>query len=163
MIVDDNHVVNIHYTLKNTKGEVLDSSEGAAPLAYIQGIGNLIPGLEKQLHGKKAGDTLVAIVAPGDAYGEYDAAMLHVVPKSGFQSADGEEGPEIGLQVQLETEQGIVIATVTAVEGENVTLDLNHPLAGEELHFDVEIIDVRPATKTELDHGHVHGEGGHHH
>ena len=163
MIVDDNHVVNIHYTLKNTKGEVLDSSEGAAPLAYIQGIGNLIPGLEKQLHGKKAGDTLVAIVAAGDAYGEYDAAMLHVVPKSGFQSADGEEGPEVGLQVQLETEQGIVIATVTAVEGENVTLDLNHPLAGEELHFDVEIIDVRPATKTELDHGHVHGEGGHHH
>jgi FKBP-type peptidyl-prolyl cis-trans isomerase SlyD len=163
MIVDDNHVVNIHYTLKNTKGEVLDSSEGAAPLAYIQGIGNLIPGLEKQLHGKKAGDTLVAIVAPSDAYGEYDAAMLHVVPKSGFQSADGEEGPEVGLQVQLETEQGIVIATVTAVEGENVTLDLNHPLAGEELHFEVEIIDVRPATKTELDHGHVHGEGGHHH
>ena len=163
MIVDDNHVVNIHYTLKNTKGEVLDSSEGAAPLAYIQGIGNLIPGLEKQLHGKKAGDTLVAIVAAGVAYGEYDAAMLHVVPKSGFQSADGEEGPEVGLQVQLETEQGIVIATVTAVEGENVTLDLNHPLAGEELHFEVEIIDVRPATKTELDHGHVHGEGGHHH
>jgi FKBP-type peptidyl-prolyl cis-trans isomerase SlyD len=163
MIVEDNRVVNIHYTLKNAAGEVLDSSEGRAPLAYIQGIGNLIPGLERELHGKKAGDKVNAIIAPADAYGEYDEAMLHTVPRSGFRAEEGEEGPEVGLQVQLETEQGIVIATVTKVDGDDVTLDLNHPLAGEQLFFDVEIMHVRPATKVELDHGHAHGEGGHHH
>jgi len=163
MTIEDNRVVNIHYTLRNSDGEVLDSSEGRGPLAYIQGIGNLIPGLERELQGKQAGEKVKAVIAPADAYGEYDDAMLHVVPKSGFQGSGDGDGLEVGLQVQLETEQGIVIATVTAIEGEDVTLDLNHPLAGSELHFDVEIIGVRPATKDELDHGHVHGEGGHHH
>lgn len=162
MTIEDQRVVNIHYTLRNTQGEVLDSSEGRAPLAYIQGIGNLIPGLEAELNGKQVGDKIKAVIAPKDAYGEYDEKMLHKVPKSGFRG-EGDEQVQVGMQVQVDTGEGHAIATVTAVEGEDVTLDLNHPLAGEELHFDVEIMGVRAATEEELQHGHAHGEGGHHH
>jgi FKBP-type peptidyl-prolyl cis-trans isomerase SlyD len=162
MIIEDHRVVTIHYTLKDASGETLDSSEGRSPLAYIQGIGNLISGLEKQLHGRSAGEKLKAVIAPADAYGEYDDKMCHIVPLSGFQSAAGEE-LQVGMQVQIDTGDGVTIATVTSIEGEDVTLDLNHPLAGTELHFDVEVVGVRAATEEELDHGHAHGEGGHHH
>ncbi|MCF8257907.1 MAG: peptidylprolyl isomerase [Flavobacteriales bacterium] len=162
MIIEDHRVVNIHYTLKDAQGEVLDSSEGREPLAYIQGIGNLIPGLEAELHGKTKGDKVKAVIAPADAYGEYDEQLKHLVPLSGFQS-HGDEQLEVGMQVQVDTGQGHAVALVTEIEGDNVTLDLNHPLAGTELHFDVEIMGVRAATEEELDHGHVHGAGGHHH
>jgi FKBP-type peptidyl-prolyl cis-trans isomerase SlyD len=160
MKVSKNKVVSIHYTLKNSEGQILDSSSGREPLYYIQGIGNLIPGLENELENKQVGDKLQAVITPEHAYGERHDSLVQQVSKSGFQ---GDEELSIGMQVQIETNQGVNIAVVTEISGENVTLDLNHPLAGETLHFDVEVMSLRDASKEELDHGHVHGPGGHHH
>ena len=162
MNITKNKVALIHYTLKDDNGEVLDSSEGKDPLAYIQGIGNLIPGLEEKLEGKAAGDKIETIVSPEKGYGVRSEENVHVVPLSSFQ-ADGDEKLVEGMQVRVETNQGVALADVAKIEGDDVTLDLNHPLAGETLHFNVEVIDVRDATKEELDHGHAHGPGGHHH
>ncbi len=152
----------MHYTLKDNSGETLDSSEGREPLAFIHGIGNIIVGLEEQLEGKAAGDKVKATVSPEKGYGLRSDENVHIVPLSSFQ-ADGDEQLTEGMQVRVETSQGVSIADVTKIDGEEVTLDLNHPLAGETLHFEVEIVDVRDATKDELDHGHAHGPGGHHH
>ena len=155
-----NKLVQMHYKLTDDNNTILDSSEGREPLSFIQGIGNIIIGLEKQLNGKEAGDKLNAVVNPAEGYGERDDKLEQIVPKSGFQ---GDEEMKVGMQVQIGTEQGNAIASVTKIEGENVTLDMNHPLAGVTLHFDVEVVSVREATKEELEHGHVHGPGGHHH
>ena len=157
MKVAKNKVVSIHYTLTSDKGEILDTSEGKSPLAYIHGTGQLIPGLEKELESKEANDEVKAVVAPEDAYGVYNHDQVFVVGKDGFQ---GEEELTVGLQVQVDTGQGQAVGIVTKIEGENVTLDLNHPLAGQILHFEVKITDVRDATPEELSHGHAHGEGG---
>jgi len=162
MKIEKNKVVQIHYTLSNEEGQVMDSSANSEPLSYIQGIGNLIPGLENELEGKAVGDKLIAVIQPADAYGERDAQKQHVVPKSGFRS-EGSEELQIGMRVQVDTGEQKAVAMVTNIEGENVTLDLNHPLAGMTLHFDVEVIEVRDAQQEELDHGHVHGPGGHQH
>lgn len=153
-------VVLIHYTLKNNQGEVLDSSSGSDPLAYLHGHGNIIPGLESQLVGKNVGDKLSTKIAPADGYGEHDAQMIQQVPKEAFQGA-----PEItvGMQFQAEGPDGAQMVTVTAVEAETVTVDGNHPLAGQDLNFDVEIMEIREASAEELSHGHVHGPGGHDH
>jgi len=158
--IQKDSVVLIHYTLKNNAGEVLDSSSGADPLAYLHGHGNIIPGLESQLEGKGVGDKLNASVKPADGYGEHDAQMIQEVPKEAFQGA-----PEItvGMQFQAQGPNGAQMVTVTKVEGESVTVDGNHPLAGEHLNFDVEVMEVREASAEELSHGHVHGPGGHHH
>ena len=150
----------MHYTLKDEQGETIDSSQGHEPLAYIQGIGNIIPGLEDALEGKTKGDKLEVTIAPEDGYGERQENMVQKEAKSGFQ---GDEELVVGMQVQVETKNGPAIAMVSEIEGEDVTLDLNHPLAGVTLNFDVEVMDVREATDEELDHGHVHGPGGHHH
>lgn len=152
----------MHYTLKDNSGETLDSSEGHEPLAFIQGIGNIIAGLEEQLEGKAVGDKAKVVLTPEKGYGHRNEYNVHIVPLSGFQ-ADDDEKLEVGMQVRVETNEGVSIADVAKIEGDEVTLDLNHPLAGETLHFDVEIIDIREATKQELEHGHVHGPGGHHH
>ena len=160
MKIENNRVVQIHYTLKDDQGEILDSSVGQSPLPYIHGIGALIPGLESELLGKKAGDKFTAVIAPADGYGEYDEEQVYEVPADGFQ---GDDELEPGMQVQLDTEDGPAIATITDIENDVVTLDLNHPLAGISLHFDVEVIEVREATQQELDHGHVHTPGAHHH
>lgn len=160
MKIEDNKVVQIHYHLTDSDGNVLDSSEGREPLAYIHGVGNIIIGLEKQLAGKSAGDKVKAVVEPAEGYGERDDNLMQKVPKSGFQ---GDEELQVGMQVQVGTEQGTAIASVAKIEGEDVTLDVNHPLAGVTLNFDVDVVDVRDASKEELDHGHVHGPGGHQH
>ena len=160
MKVEKNKVVSINYTLKSDKGELLDTSEGKSPLPYIHGTGQLIPGLEKELEGKEPGTDLTVVIPPAEAYGEYSEEQVFVVGKEGFQ---GEEELVVGLQVQLDTGNGQAIGVVTKIEDENVTLDLNHPLAGATLHFEVKIVDVRDASKEELDHGHSHGEGGHQH
>jgi FKBP-type peptidyl-prolyl cis-trans isomerase SlyD len=160
MQISADKVVLINYTLTNSKGEKLDSSEGREPLAYIHGYGNLIPGLERDLEGKKTGDSFKASIAPDDAYGVRTEENVHLVSKSGFQ---GDEEMFEGMQVQVETNDGPVMAHITSIKGDDVTLDLNHPLAGETLHFDVEVVEVRDASKDELAHGHVHGPGGHHH
>lgn len=153
-------VVTLNYTLKNSEGTLLDTSEGREPLVYLHGVGALIPGLEKELEGKGAGDKLNAVIAPEHAYGERRDDLMKLVPKSGFQ---GEEKMVVGMQVQLQTEHGPAIATISKIEGEDVTLDLNHPLAGMTLHFDVAVEDIREATEDEISHGHVHGPGGHNH
>jgi len=160
MKVEKDKVASIHYTLKSDKDEVLDSSEGKSPLSYIHGSGQLIPGLEKELEGKEVGAELTIVVPPADAYGEYNEEQVFVVGKDGFQ---GEEELTVGLQIQVDTGQGQAVGVVTKIEGDNVTLDLNHPLAGANLHFDVKIEDIRDASPEELDHGHAHGEGGHQH
>ncbi len=162
MTITENKVVLIHYTLKDNSGETLDTSEGREPLAFIQGIGNIIAGLEEQLEGKAVGDKVKATVTPEKGYGIRSEENVHIVPLSSFQ-ADGEEKLVEGMQVRVETNDGVSIADVAKIDGEDVTLDMNHPLAGETLHFDVEIVDIREATKQELEHGHAHGPGGHHH
>lgn len=160
MEIADQRVVVIHYTLTNDQGEVLDSSRGGEPLAYLQGAGNLISGLEKGLLGKKAGDALKVDVAPAEAYGERNDDLIQQVPRRAFQ---GVKDIKAGMSFQAQGPAGPMSVTVTRVVGDMVTVDGNHPLAGENLHFDVEVVDVRAATAEEMSHGHVHGEGGHHH
>ncbi|BBG30471.1 MULTISPECIES: FKBP-type peptidyl-prolyl cis-trans isomerase [Zymobacter] len=160
MQIAQNSVVAFHYKLTNDAGEVVDSSEGREPLTYIHGAGNIIPGLEKQLEGHKAGDSLTAHVEAAEAYGEKNPQMIQQVPAAAFQ---GVENVEPGMQFQAQTEQGPLLVTVVDVEGDTVTVDGNHPLAGQALHFDVTVDSVREASEEELAHGHVHGAGGVHH
>lgn len=160
MPVAQDSVVTIHYTLKDDAGTVLDSSSPQEPLAYLHGHGNLIPGLEKELEGKNAGDALSVTIAPADGYGEYDDRLVQSVPR---RSLRGIKDVKPGMHLHAQTEDGPRTVTVTKVLGDMVTLDGNHPLAGKSLHFDVRIEEVRPATEEELSHGHVHGAHGHHH
>ncbi len=160
MEISADRVVTIHYTLKNDAGTVLDSSSGGEPLAYIQGHGNLVSGLEKALEGRKGGETLSVAVPPTEGYGIHDQALIQRVPKRSLQGAGDIKK---GMQFQARTEDGMRVFTVTAVVGDMVTLDGNHPLADQTLHFDIEIVEVREATAEELDHGHVHGADEHHH
>ena len=155
MRVEEHAVVLIHYVLTNDDKEVLDSSEGQDPLAYLHGTGHLIPGLEAQLLGKTAGDKLDVTVQPGDGYGEFNEELVQVVPNDVF---DGVESIEPGMQFQTSNEDGSDGETITVVSVENdeVTIDGNHTLAGVTLHFAVDIIEVREATAEELEHGHVH-------
>ncbi len=161
MAITENSVVAFHYTLTDEQGTTIDSSAGKEPLAYLHGAGNIIPGLEKELLGKAVGDKMQVTVAPAEGYGETLPEMIQEVPKEAFQ---GVESVEVGMQFEAQTEQGgAVPVTVTAVTETTVTVDGNHPLAGKTLNFDVEITDVREASAEELEHGHVHGPGGHHH
>jgi FKBP-type peptidyl-prolyl cis-trans isomerase SlyD len=153
-------VVLIHYTLKDDDGKVLDSSAGGEPLAYIQGHGNLVTGLEKALEGKTQGNRIAVTLPPAEGYGVRNEELVQRVPKRSLQRA-GEIRK--GMQFQAQTDEGMRVFTVTTVVGDMVTLDGNHPLADQNLHFDVEVVEVRTATSEELEHGHVHGPGGHHH
>ncbi len=153
-------VVAFHYTLTNDEGEVLDSSLERGPLAYLQGAGNIVPGLEAQMAGHVAGDRFTADVAAADGYGDYISELVQVVPRASFAGVDE---LEVGMQFQAQTGQGAIAVVVTAIDGDEVTVDGNHPLAGETLHFAVEIVEVRAASDEEVQHGHVHGAGGHHH
>ena len=156
MQITKHKVAAIHYTLTNNEGNVLDSSEGREPLYYIQGIGNLIPGMEEGLEGKKQGDKFNIKVSPEKGYGVKDDKMMQRVPRSAFG------GGEIKKGMQFQTNQGQIV-TVTEVGLNEITVDANHPLAGVELNFAVEVLSIREATAEELEHGHVHGPGGHHH
>lgn len=160
MQIAEQTVVSLNYTLKNSDGNLLDTSEGRSPLVYLHGVGALISGLEDELQGKVQGDKINAVIPPEKAYGSRSEDLVKLVSKDGFQ---GEEEIHEGMQVQLETEHGPAIALITKIEGNDVTLDLNHPLADMTLHFDVEIVDVRAATADEISHGHAHGPGGHQH
>jgi FKBP-type peptidyl-prolyl cis-trans isomerase SlyD len=153
-------VVSIHYTLTNSEGNVLDSSSGSQPLAYLHGFGNIIPGLENALEGKGTGDKLSVTVEPDQGYGPRDERLVQAVPRSAFK---GVEDIAPGMQFQAQGPQGARLVVVTQVGDDEVTVDANHPLAGQTLHFDVEVSEVRDATAEELEHGHVHGPGGHHH
>lgn len=161
MNVAQDKVVIIHYTLRNDAGSVIDSSSGGDPLAYIHGQGNIIPGLEKALEGKVKGDKVSVKVEPAEGYGVRDASLVQQVPRRSF---GGVSNIQPGMQFHAQTSQGHTrVVTVVGVKGDMVTVDGNHPLAGENLNFDVEIAEVRDATDEELAHGHVHGPGGHHH
>ena len=160
MQIAENAVALFHYTLTNDAGEVLDSSRGREPLAYLHGAGNIVPGLEEAMEGKKVGDAFKVDVAPEDGYGLHHEGLVQDVPRAAFQGVDEIEP---GMSFQAQTPQGVHSVTVTKVTPETVTVDGNHPLAGQTLHFDVEVTEVRAATEEELQHGHVHGAGGHHH
>jgi len=160
MQVAKNKVVGIDYKLTDGSGKMIDSSANHGPLYYIQGTGSLIPGLEAALEGKGAGENIKVKSDAKDGYGERNDSLCQQVPRSQFESS---EALEVGMQFEVETEQGELVVMVTAVDGENVTVDGNHPLAGMDLHFDVTVKEVREATAEELAHGHVHGEHGHHH
>jgi FKBP-type peptidyl-prolyl cis-trans isomerase SlyD len=160
MQIANNKVVSIHYKLTNDDGDILDSSEGQEPLAYLHGLGNIIPGLESALIGRAVGDKFSVTVAPADGYGERDNEMVQSVPKSSFQGVD-QIVP--GMQFQAQSPEGMQLVTVIDVDGDEVILDGNHPMAGITLTFDVEVTEIRDATAKELEHGHVHGPGGHHH
>lgn len=139
MKIAENAAVSIHYTLTNDAGEVLDSSQGQEPLDYIHGSGQIIPGLEAALEGKQVGDTLQVTIAPEDAYGPRHEELIQPVPREAFEGVDDIEP---GMQFQAESEEGMQLVTVAAVDETTVTVDANHPLAGETLHFDVEVTSV---------------------
>ena len=159
MQVSANKVVSINYTLTDNSGVVLDTSNGHGPLNYIQGIGALIPGMENGLEGKSTGDKFQIKVSPENGYGAYVSEMVQQVPMSAF----GGQEVTVGMQFEAGSDEQRFIVTVTEINNDMVTVDGNHPLAGKELNFDVEVLEVREATAEELAHGHVHGPGGHHH
>ena len=161
MSIKDNSAVSFQYSLADDEGQQLDSSAGKEPLAYLHGAGNIIPGLENALTGKAVGDSMTVAVSAAEGYGEVQQELIQDVPRTSFQ---GVEQIEVGMQFEAQTGQGgTVPVTVTAVTDETVTVDGNHPLAGKNLNFDVSIEAVRDATAEELEHGHVHGPGGHEH
>lgn len=159
LLIGDNCVVSIHYTLTGDDGAVIDSSRDGSPLVYLHGANNIIPGLENELIGKTAGASLKVSVAPENGYGAHSPEGLHKVPRSAFE---GVEDIEPGMQFQTEGPQGVQLVVVTEVTDDEITIDANHPLAGKTLHFDVSVEDVRAATQEEIDHGHVHHGHGHH-
>lgn len=167
MNITKHSVVTIDYTLTDNDGHVIDSSraEGQEPLTYLHGAGNIIPGLENTLEGKNAGDAVQVSIPPADGYGEWDNKKVTEVPKKQFA---GVGKLEIGMQFTAESSHGEQIVTITKIDGDSVTVDANHPLAGKTLNFDVTVVNVRAATPEEIDHGHIHshdghGHGGHHH
>lgn len=154
LLIGDKTVVAIHYTLTDNDGNTLDSSAGGDPLTYLHGAGNLIPGLEKELLGKAEGATLQAKIDPAEAYGEIEPGLIEVVPREAFQ---GVETIEPGMAFQAQGPDGHVRQIVVKeVNGEEITVDGNHPLAGVELNFDVEVVTVREASAEEISHGHAH-------
>ncbi len=154
MKIEKDAVVSMHYTLKNDAGDVIDSSEGKEPLPFLQGHGNIIPGLERALEGKKVGDKLDVTVEPEEGYGLRLQEAIQDIPRTALQ---GVEDLSLGMQLQSQDKDGhAFIVTVTKIEDETITVDANHPLAGETLHFSVTIESIRKAEAEEIDHGHVH-------
>ncbi len=160
MQIAERTVALFNYTLTNAAGEVIDSSEGRAPLAYLHGVGNIVPGLEKEMTGKSVGDKFNVVVQPEEGYGMPNPIMIQVVPKAAFQGVDT---LEVGMEFQAQTPQGPMSVVISKIDNDEVTVDGNHPLAGQTLHFAIEVMEVRDASLEELAHGHVHGAGGHHH
>ena len=157
MQIAEGTVVSMDYSLKDDEGTLIDQSQPGQPLTYLHGHRNIIPGLEAALEGKKAGDTAEVRVDPENGYGAPNPALEQVVPKDRFQ---GIEQLEAGMQFQASTDQGPISVRVVKVEGDDVTVDGNHPLAGKHLNFAVTIQDVREAKPEELAHGHPHQESG---
>jgi FKBP-type peptidyl-prolyl cis-trans isomerase SlyD len=160
MLIGPNCVVSMHYELTNSAGEVLDTSAGHEPLTYLHGAQNIIPGLENQLVGRSTGDNLEVVVQPQDGYGEHQAALVQQVPRNAFPDSDA---LETGMRFTADSANGDISVVITALSDDTVTVDGNHPLAGQVLHFSVAITDVRAATEEEIAHGHVHTPGHHHH
>lgn len=159
MKIGKGRVVRMNYTLRDESGTTIETSEGGEPLTYLHGYGQLIPGLERTLDGAQAGMQTTVTVLPQDAYGQKDPrAVIH----ASRGDLPGGLALDPGVEVQAETPEGPITFVVVSVDGDDVVLDANHPLAGKALTFDVEVLDVREATSDELAHGHVHGPGGAH-
>lgn len=160
MVIGDESVVSFHYQLRDDSGSFNESSEGGSPVVYLHGRNNIVPGLERELAGKKSGDKFMATVTPEEGYGPRNENAVQRVPVKHIAT----RGPfVVGQTVVVNTREGGRQARVLKVGHFNVDLDLNHPLAGKTLTFDIEIVDVRAATEEELAHGHAHGPGGHGH
>ena len=161
MKVGKDKVVLMHYTLKNDAGDVIDSSDGADPLPFLQGHGNIIPGLESALEGSKVGDKLDVSIKPEEGYGERMKDAIQEIPSSALQGVDE---VKVGMQLQSQDKDGnAFLVSVTKIEDDKITVDGNHPLAGQTLHFSVSIESIRKAEDEELSHGHVHADGQHNH
>lgn len=161
MTIAQHKVVTIHYKVTDSNNdEVIDSSENGEPMTYLHGARNIIPGLEQALEGKSVGDELEVTVEPADAYGERSDDRVQQVPIDAFQEM---EKIEPGMAVTAQTDQGQINLVVIEVDETTVTVDANHPLAGKMLKFEVKIEAVRDASEEEMEHGHVHGPGGHDH
>lgn len=161
MLVADHCVVTLSYTLRDDAGTVLDQADGREPFAYLHGVQGIIPGLERALTGASAGESHTVTIAPADAYGVRNDDLIQVVGRDQF---DTQTPLNVGMEFHAQDAHGHVqTVRVVAVEGEDVTVDANHPLAGVTLHFEVNILNVRAATTEELTHRHVHGAGGHAH
>ncbi len=153
LLIGDQCVVSMHYTLTDNDGQVLDKSE-ESPLTYLHGAGNIIPGLEKALLGKVQGDSLQVTINPAEAYGEFVPQLVQTVNRQAFQGIDN---IHVGMILQAQDHQGNTRAIVVkSIDGDDITIDANHPLAGKTLNFDVNVVQVREATPEEVDHGHVH-------
>ncbi len=160
MEIANNRVVNLTYILKDNDDNIIDQSDDGS-FCYLHGASNIIPGLENALSGKTAGDELSVTVSPEEGYGERDDERIQDVPREMFPP---EQEIEVGMQFNAQSPDGhAIMVIVTKVEGETVTVDGNHPLAGVQLNFDVKITEIRDATSEEIEHGHVHGPEGHHH
>ena len=150
-------VVSFHYTLRDPGGQVLDSSAGGDPVSYLEGAGQIIDGLDEQLRLAAVGEKARVVVPAKKAYGERDPSQVQRVKRE-LLPVQGEL--KVGDQFQTDHDRFAPVVTIQAIEGDEVLLDANHPLAGVDLTFDVEIMDVREATASELEHGHAHGGGG---
>ena len=159
MKIEKDRVVRFHYTVSEVGQEPLETSEGREPLAILIGHGNIIPGLEKAMEGREAGEKFEIDVVAAEAYGERREGLTQRVPKKHFKGARLEPG----MQAVLPTNFGPRAVTIQKVGMSVVDVDLNHPMAGKDLHFAIEIVEVREASAEEIEHGHVHGDGGHHH
>ena len=159
MQIAENTVVSIEYTLKDDEGAVLDTSDGREPLDFLFGAGNIIPGLEKALAGKAVGDAIDTVVSPEEGYGTRDAKLVRNLPIRKL----ADKSPQVGRRYRAQLEDGVAFVLVTAVKGDYVSIDANHPLADKTLHFSVKVAGVRAATEEEQSHGHVHGAHGHGH
>ena len=150
------NVVSFHYTLRDPSGQVLDMSAGGEPVSYLEGAGQIIDGLDEQLRGVAAGTKTRVVVPAAKAYGMPDAGMIHKIPRTQIPF---EGDLKVGDRFQTEPDPGSPVVTIAAIDGDEVTLDANHPLAGVDLTFDVEIVAVRAASAEELAHGHAHTQG----
>ena len=159
MQIEANKVVSINYILRDDEDQVLDQSTPEAPLLYLHGHANIIPGLENELNGKSIGDTIKVSVSPEEGYGEYDEQLIQVVPRNMFEGIDEIEP---GMQFQAQMGDGVQIVTVKEADDESVTIDANHDLAGKTLHFEASVKEIRDATADELEHGHIHGPSCNH-
>jgi len=155
MKITADKATSINYTLNDSDGKLIDECKDSS-FIYLHGHGNIIPGLESALEGRATGETFDLVIEPADAYGEYNSAITQVIDRAAF----GEEAIEVGMQFNAEGDDGEpVLITISKVNGEEITIDGNPPLAGVTLHYNVEVMAVRDATKEELEHGHIHAHG----
>ena len=160
MKIENNKVVGIEYTLKDKDGAVVDSNVGSGePLFFIQGLGTIVPGLERAMNGKTLGESFDVEIKAVDGYGEHDPSRSRKVPRS----VVGDMDVKVGMMLQASGPEGASVVTVSAVSDEDITIDGNHPMAGKDLFFSIKVAEIRDATEEEISHGHAHGPDGHHH